>query len=438
MTTRWQVEKAVLASKLEPQPRLIVLALCVKAVAATAVIPEEHTPSLVEIADITGLAKSTVSEWMKPLDAAGWVIREQPTGDSKTTRISYALGVGESSVARPKRASRAKKKAAEGSLSGPSDGVSEDNEKPQSDTESAANGPLSESSDGPPSEPERSAERYEDGPPSGTSTVRSANDSGPLSGPSPSYDLSKTKTDQAERPESPHVPAQRTSPPVRPRWLEGNLQTSPTVVGENRTGNSSSRRSGLFPLADIKLTEREQIIFDWLRWNDYPEATQQDAREIDKILRREFAGKGPAYLRGMAKPEGSGFGGWYQQIRRDRAEVVNEQIRAMEVTEPPCEHGSLAGRSLHPTHGTFLCAACRAGAPVRDDGPVTHPDVVAALDAYHAVRGGPIDAANLINLTQQTEALRAAGVTGDQLTTLAQVAAAAGVGLIAAAARKDT
>lgn len=112
MTTRWQVERAVLASDLEPQPRLILLALCVRSVAATAVIPEEHTPSLVEIAEMTGLAKSTVAEWMKVLDPAGWVTREKPADTSKYERTSYALGVGAASVSRPDRALRVSRKRA--------------------------------------------------------------------------------------------------------------------------------------------------------------------------------------------------------------------------------------------------------------------------------------------------------------------------------------
>ncbi|MDG4791979.1 hypothetical protein O7626_39895 [Micromonospora sp. WMMD1102] len=243
----------------------------------------------------------------------------------------------------------------------------------------------------------------------------------------------------APRPPLPLISPQESSPQsratVKPKWLTDDTQAPAKTVPINAPHAS---QSALFSAAALKLTEREQIIFDWLRWNDYPDAIEADAKAIDKILRLEFAGKGVGYLRGIAKPDGSGFGAWYQRIRRERAEKVDQQIKELERTEPTCEHGSLAGRALHPTYGTPLCAQCRAGVPATPDEPTTPAPVTAALDAFRSAHSGHLATYELILITQQITALHAAGATEQQLVTVAVTAAKAGVGILAAAARKDS
>lgn len=102
MATRWEVEKAVLWSSLEPSARLIVLALLTKADNETAVISADRTPSLVTLAGMTGLARSAVAEWLNALEDAGWVKRTRPPA-GKRDRTTYALLVGAQTAARRAR-----------------------------------------------------------------------------------------------------------------------------------------------------------------------------------------------------------------------------------------------------------------------------------------------------------------------------------------------
>jgi hypothetical protein len=454
MPTRWQVERAVLAAKMESQAKVIVLALCVKSVAATAVVPPEHTPSLVELADMAGLAKSTVAEWLKVLDAAGWVRRERPAEGSKYERTSYALDVGAASVSPPSRAARKSRKAAASSPpGGPLDtDVPAPAETPEISVSSPPSGQLAPV--------QRSARRYASGPPGGTPAVRPADFSGPPGGPPPSYDLSKTKTNHAG-------PAETTNPTTEPATPEpgavatvavvalddiADTSSHPTdMINEPRPSKyppntptrmpanppRSSRQAGLFSTKNFALPERAQIVYDWLRWNGYPEATEDDARQIDAMLKRDMPGKHASYLRGVAGPNGSGFAVWYERIRAERAERAEAEIRELERTKPRCEHGTLAGREPHPTHGTPLCPACRRSLPARKVEATTHPVTATALAAYTSAYPDQLTAADVVMLAQQFEALRVQGATEGQLVQLATVAAAANVAPLVAATRKD-
>lgn len=103
MPTRWEVEKAVLWSDMEPPARLIVLALLTKADNLTAAVPREHSPSLSTIVAMTGLARSAVAEWLNALEDAGWVKRTRPPTGARTEQTAYALLIGAPTVVRRPR-----------------------------------------------------------------------------------------------------------------------------------------------------------------------------------------------------------------------------------------------------------------------------------------------------------------------------------------------
>lgn len=100
MTTRWEIESAVWHSELEPAARLIVLALLRKADNDNAVVPPEHTPSLTTLQAMTGLSRSSLTDWLNALEDAGWVKRTRPPKGTRTERTSYALLVGSPSAQR--------------------------------------------------------------------------------------------------------------------------------------------------------------------------------------------------------------------------------------------------------------------------------------------------------------------------------------------------
>jgi DNA-binding transcriptional ArsR family regulator len=97
VATKWEINKAVKASSLPSPSRLIMFALSDSADATTGVIPDEHTPSLGEIAKWTGLDKATVTRHLGALDRDGWVERCSPTLEQARTqhvRTTYQLHVG--------------------------------------------------------------------------------------------------------------------------------------------------------------------------------------------------------------------------------------------------------------------------------------------------------------------------------------------------------
>lgn len=104
MTTRWEVEKAVCWSNLEPPARLIMLALLTKSGNETAVVKPEHAPSLTTLAAMTGLSRSTVADWLNALEDAGWIKRHRPAKGGRS-RTTYTLLIGSPTAKRRARTS---------------------------------------------------------------------------------------------------------------------------------------------------------------------------------------------------------------------------------------------------------------------------------------------------------------------------------------------
>jgi DNA-binding Lrp family transcriptional regulator len=75
----WEVMRAIRGSALPSTDRHILLTLVSLADPETAVIPERFTPSLSELAEMTGLGRSTVARRMNEVEAAGWVKRTAPS-----------------------------------------------------------------------------------------------------------------------------------------------------------------------------------------------------------------------------------------------------------------------------------------------------------------------------------------------------------------------
>ncbi|MDG4796970.1 hypothetical protein [Micromonospora sp. WMMD1082] len=109
MMDRWTVERAVRhrLCPLDPPGRQLILTLLTWSDPATATIPERFTPSLTDLVNATGLARSTVAKWLNLLEGKDgdngeertkhkWVWRDRPTvadARSKKARTVYRLGV---------------------------------------------------------------------------------------------------------------------------------------------------------------------------------------------------------------------------------------------------------------------------------------------------------------------------------------------------------
>lgn len=78
-TSRWDFERAVLASDLPAPRRLILLALAVRADAETCRIPDEYSPSHARIATDTGLSRRTIVDHLAALETGGWVRIARPS-----------------------------------------------------------------------------------------------------------------------------------------------------------------------------------------------------------------------------------------------------------------------------------------------------------------------------------------------------------------------
>jgi hypothetical protein len=101
VASRWEVERALVWSNIRPMARLLVFALATKANAETGVIPDEHTPSLSTLAEMTGMARCVIPGHLKYLDGLGWVKLSTPAKRSKHDRNLYALMVGNPDPTRP-------------------------------------------------------------------------------------------------------------------------------------------------------------------------------------------------------------------------------------------------------------------------------------------------------------------------------------------------
>ena len=172
------LQRAVLHSALQPPARHIVLTLAVKANWDTGVIPEEHSPALETLVAMTGLAKSTVAEWLDALETGGWVKRERPDKATKHTRTRYTLLIGSPTVAAPQRASRRRPAWPATAVPAPEPVTSPPGGLLDPDTSHAVVPSGNRPPDGPVRQPD-----YSSSPHSGTPAVRHADGSSPPGGP---------------------------------------------------------------------------------------------------------------------------------------------------------------------------------------------------------------------------------------------------------------
>ncbi|MEU8334841.1 helix-turn-helix domain-containing protein [Micromonospora tulbaghiae] len=446
-----------------PAERLFIAVLAEKA--------RDHTrrswPGQATITRRTGLKPDSVTRLCHRLAAKGWELREQQGVDRAGKPIfAYRghaavyvipqmcpLGDHMQDVCFPPKARTAVRPissaAPTGSLTdnanspdgGPAISGGEASDAPAGSGESPDGGPAfagtatEESPDDGPAIPPPATSASPDGGPGFSEKARTVVRESPDGGPA----LTVNEPSNF----NPHTPAPtppRTIPSPRPtdevlNWSIANDQS------QRRTGSinppKTGRQSALFAAKDVKLTEREQIVRDWLQANDYP-SDPAFVKDVAVKVQRAFTGKSLGYLRGVAAPTGSGFGPFAEAVRQERAEATEKAIRALEDSEPACEHGTLAGRALHPTHQHLICPQCRIGAPARPAASETRPAVAAALAAYRSAwRGLPLTVTQVIEFTQQAEALHSGGVPAQQLADLAHLAASHGIRLIAAATRKD-
>jgi hypothetical protein len=100
VSTRWEVERAVLASGLSPRARHIALTLLTLTTPKNCVVPAEFTPSLSRLVELTGYARSTVAKELNALEADGWVVRKRPPVEAaraEKERTRYRLAIPKAS-----------------------------------------------------------------------------------------------------------------------------------------------------------------------------------------------------------------------------------------------------------------------------------------------------------------------------------------------------
>lgn len=98
MTSKWDVVAAVKKSGLPTSDRIIIMMLVDVADADTAIVPEQWTPSLTELAEWTGLGRSTVATRLKELEKLGWIKRAKPAiadALAHNARTCYHLAIGQ-------------------------------------------------------------------------------------------------------------------------------------------------------------------------------------------------------------------------------------------------------------------------------------------------------------------------------------------------------
>ena len=84
---KWRVNYALRSAGL-PGPSIgIMFALSDRANVGTGVVPAIRTPSLVELAAVTGYSEATVKRHLNTLEAAGWVERTRPTAREKAAHL---------------------------------------------------------------------------------------------------------------------------------------------------------------------------------------------------------------------------------------------------------------------------------------------------------------------------------------------------------------
>jgi DNA-binding MarR family transcriptional regulator len=95
VTSRFDVERAVMASDLPASARLVMFVLLAHCNANPVEIPAKFGPSLSALKKKTGLARSTVCSILDALEAQGWLIRDRPAVEQsrKHVRTRYQLAI---------------------------------------------------------------------------------------------------------------------------------------------------------------------------------------------------------------------------------------------------------------------------------------------------------------------------------------------------------
>ena len=96
MATRFDIERAVLASDLPPGCRHLCHVLCVRIDAQAGRILAAYQPSLTELARDTGRDRRTIMRYLTFLERRGWVIRARPRAELARRlhqRTQYAMRI---------------------------------------------------------------------------------------------------------------------------------------------------------------------------------------------------------------------------------------------------------------------------------------------------------------------------------------------------------
>jgi hypothetical protein len=94
---KWRIQDELRKAPMKAPVKTLVWDLLSRIDPKTGVIPAQFTPSLTELEGSTCLGRSTVTTYMRALDATGWVVRERPSvADSlgHGQRTQYRLDVG--------------------------------------------------------------------------------------------------------------------------------------------------------------------------------------------------------------------------------------------------------------------------------------------------------------------------------------------------------
>ena len=409
MVTRWEVEKAVGTSRLEPIGRVIMLTLLTLTRWETAEIPPTYAPTFTDLERLTGCSRSTLTEWMKALSDADWVSRKSFPGES---RLGFVLGVGSAQLVRPIRERKPKNAKRQSPVPpGGTAGLPDETAGKEKNIDEAYRPAVQDEPPAvPPSGTRRTAQRYATVPPGGTpaeAPIRNL----------PTGDAVPATT----TPPTPPTPTAINEPSTTDKWPTTNRQTSPSV-GAHNTAKPQSRQPAMFTPTKT-LPEAIRIILDGLHTAGYPHATEADARAVHTAIRTKHGHKVvPNYLRTMAANQS--FTPFFDTVREQRREQVEQQIRTIQADNPDCEHGLSGGNMPHPATGQMLCPSCRNGTPSPQERirRRTHPAITGALDAYRTA-GGTLTAAVLLRLSHELNVLHSKGATAQQLAEIATAAA---------------